>query len=135
KKHLIEKIIKEINNKNYKEKIVEGTCNSRCLNDFLKKSFESKLKKSADKASIASDERPVTLSEQVNKASFEAYMRPGYYIDALLDTQNLDDCENVKQQLDQVNISMENISLNGKNYFVIRDINTQEVGNNIRRLT
>jgi hypothetical protein len=73
------------------------------------------------------------LSNFFNK-NFKAYMRPGYYADALLDTCNVDDCKNVVKKLQQANIPTHNISLEGRNYLVVRDVNTKEIADNIRLL-
>lgn len=73
------------------------------------------------------------LSKFFNK-DFKAFMRPGYYVDALLDADNVDDCKHVVEKLQQVNISTHNISMQDKNYLVVQDVNTKEISDNILRL-
>lgn len=68
------------------------------------------------------------------KMGFKAYVRPGYYVDALLEICNVNDCENVVRKLQQVNLATSYTSMNGRNYLVVRDINTKEVADNIRLL-
>lgn len=41
------------------------------------------------------------LSDFFNK-NFKAYLRPGYYVDCLLDVSDLDDCEDVIKKLEEV---------------------------------
>lgn len=64
----------------------------------------------------------------------KAYLRPGYHVDALLDTSDGDNCEDILKKLEEVNIPANSISLEGRTHLVIRDVNTREVADNIRRL-
>lgn len=73
------------------------------------------------------------LSHFFNK-NFKAYLRPGYYVDALLDTFHISDCEGIVKKLEEVAITTESVSLEGRTHLVIRDVNTKEIADNIRRL-
>jgi hypothetical protein len=66
---------------------------------------------------------------------FKAHMRPGHYLDAVLNTSNLDDCKGIIKKLDEVNVSSNSRLLEGRNHLVVRNVNTKEVAENIRRLT
>ena len=73
------------------------------------------------------------LSE-VFKANVQAFERPGYYVDALLDTNQSVDVKNITEKLQEANIQFHQTSLDGHTYLVIPEVNTREVAENIRRL-
>ena len=65
---------------------------------------------------------------------FKAYLRPGYYVDALLDVDKVASGEPIQMQLHATGISSHYATLHGRNYLVIPGINTKDVAESIRRL-
>jgi hypothetical protein len=104
-KLLVEKIIKDIKSKNIQYKQEIVGGNSHSI--FLSNFFQK---------------------------DFRAFMRPGYYVDALLNIENSDNTEEIITKLKEVNIQIEKTALLGSTYLVIKDINTKEVADNIRQL-
>jgi len=70
----------------------------------------------------------------VFKKNFQAFMRPGYYVDALLNIDTEDNIEEVIERLREVNISTHKTSLLGSMYLVVAEVNTREIADNIRLL-
>ena len=79
---------------------------------------------------IGGNSHSIFLKNLFNK-DFKAFMRPGYYVDALLDIEKVDDSEEIIKKLQQVNILTHKTSLFGNKYLVVRDTNTKEVADNI----
>lgn len=73
------------------------------------------------------------LSNFFNK-NFKAFLRPGYYVDAALDSSDIENCEYIVKKLEEVNIHTKNITLEGRTHLIIRNINTRIVADNIRLL-
>lgn len=95
---------------------------------------EIKLKNTQYKKEvIGGNSHTIFLSDFFQK-DFRAFMRPGYYVDALLDVDQISDTEKVVDRLHKVNIPTHKISWLHKNYLVIQDVNTREVGSRIRQL-
>ena len=71
---------------------------------------------------------------QIFKVDFKAFMRRGYYVDALLDIDQTNDSEGIISRLQKANIQTHKISLFGKNHLVIPEVNTKEVADKIYTL-
>jgi hypothetical protein len=68
------------------------------------------------------------------KANFKAFVRGGYYVDALLEVGGLTDINNIDMRLRAHNIQSHYSFFQEKKYLVISDVNTKEVAENIRKL-
>jgi hypothetical protein len=68
------------------------------------------------------------------KEKFRAFLRLGHYVDALLDIEKSGDAKAITAKLKEFNIPTSRLSLLGSTFVVIRDVNTKEVAENIRRL-
>ncbi|KAF3363276.1 hypothetical protein PHSC3_000166 [Chlamydiales bacterium STE3] len=68
------------------------------------------------------------------KRDFRAFMRPGYYVDALLAVETSDEIEEVIEKLKQANISSHTTSLKKATYLVVPNINAKQVAENISLL-
>ncbi|MDF2549083.1 MAG: hypothetical protein K0S07_150 [Chlamydiales bacterium] len=66
------------------------------------------------------------------KRQFRAFERPGHYVDALLEIDQIADVNALQQQLEQLHVSTKVTDIKGKRYFTISDINTPEVAESIR---
>lgn len=67
------------------------------------------------------------------KAHFKAYVRPGYYVDALVDmaTPHID---TINQRIQGSGIETHEVSLNERKYLVIPGVNARNIAEKIRRL-
>ncbi len=70
---------------------------------------------------------------QYFKTTFKTFLRPGYYVDALADFNNSSDA--IQKRLNDVSVQTHDVSLNGRKYLVVPNVNTEEVGNKIRELS
>jgi hypothetical protein len=82
---------------------------------------------------IGGNSHSVFLSHFFQK-DFRAFIRPGYYVDALLDIDREGDIEKIVKKLQEVNVATHKTSLHGSSYLVVPEINTTEVADNLRRL-
>lgn len=96
---------------------------------------EVKLKNTHYKEEITDENSHSIFLSSFFQKNFRTFMRPGYYVDALLDIdESKEDVEKIKEKLNQVNISTHEKILFDRKHLVIQDINTKTVGDNIRRL-
>ncbi|MBA2368573.1 MAG: hypothetical protein H0V82_06075 [Candidatus Protochlamydia sp.] len=68
-------------------------------------------------------------------APFKAFLRHGYYVDALLLKDSTSSIERITKILHEKNISSETLCLNEKEYLLIRNINTKEVSDMVHKLS
>jgi len=66
--------------------------------------------------------------------NFKAYLRSGFYCDAILDVSEVIDLKILVEKLQQVSIDAHSITFEGKKYLVIQNINTKEIADKIRQL-
>lgn len=66
--------------------------------------------------------------------NFQAFLRPGYYVDGLLDIEEKENIEKIEQNLTENNIQTRRDFLEGRLYLVISDINTEKVIKRISQL-
>lgn len=67
------------------------------------------------------------------KHDFKAFVRPGYYVDALLD-MTTEGVNEIANKLQEANIQTRVTSVLGNTYLVVQEINTPEIANKIRLL-
>jgi hypothetical protein len=68
------------------------------------------------------------------KVKLKAFLRPGYYVDALVDIDKISDIETIKQGIHAIGVQTHDVSLNERKYLVISAINTTEIAEKIRKL-
>lgn len=68
------------------------------------------------------------------KVNFRAFLRSGFYVDALMEMDVPRNIDNIKESISKVGIQTHNTSIDQRQYLVIPDINTGEVGDKIRKM-
>jgi hypothetical protein len=66
---------------------------------------------------------------------FEAHLRPGYYVDALLNFEDHSEIENIEKSFIKTEVPTYRASLGQKKYLIIPGINTEKVGNKIKTIS
>ena len=93
---------------------------------------EIKTKNTIYKKEILGGNAQTLLLNKIFKANFELRIRPGYYVDALLDyTENR---ENIVKKLHENDIKTKEIIFQDHKFLVIPDINIKEVATKISNL-
>lgn len=65
---------------------------------------------------------------------FRAYMRPGYYVDALLDIKDVANIQQIRIYFKKLEVETYDISADGRDYLVVPRVNVKEVAYKIRNL-
>ena len=70
------------------------------------------------------------------EVEFEARMRPGYYVDAVLDLENVENIDSIKQKLKEkcIDFSIVELKTIGKKWLIIKDINFSAIAKEIASL-
>ncbi len=74
------------------------------------------------------------LLAEIFNVSVKTFKRPGYYVDALIETNQITDKEEMIKKLHEKNIQTHLTCLNSHSYLIIPEVNTKRVAENIRRL-
>ena len=69
------------------------------------------------------------------KTTFRTFLRPGYHVDALLDVTEPVDIEDIQQRVAAVGVQTHNISLDGRGYLVVPNVNTRDIAERIRKIS
>ncbi|MEX0961354.1 MAG: hypothetical protein WDZ28_00665 [Simkaniaceae bacterium] len=69
------------------------------------------------------------------KTNFRAFLRPGYHVDALVDVTEPSDIEEIQQRVSTAGVQTHRISLDGRNYLAIPNVNTRDVAERIRKIS
>lgn len=67
------------------------------------------------------------------KVHFRAFVRPGHYVDALVDVKT-PEIESIRKRIHEVRVQMRDTSIDGHRYLVVRAVNTRPVAESIRTL-
>lgn len=67
------------------------------------------------------------------KANFRIFMRPGYYVDALVDIEDTPTphVEKIRKDLGEVGVQTHDFSMNNRQYLVVPNVNVRDVANRI----
>lgn len=68
------------------------------------------------------------------KTNFRVFLRPGYHIDALVDISEPSDIGDIQQRVSAVGVQIYKISLKGRDYLAIPNVNTKDIADRIRRI-
>lgn len=68
------------------------------------------------------------------KAQFRTFLRPGHYLDALVNVEDTPDIENIQKQMNNQGISTHKTSLNGREFLVIPNLNTKDIADKIQKM-
>lgn len=68
------------------------------------------------------------------KTNFRAFLRPGYYVDALVDVTEPSDIEDIQRRVSATGVQTHRISLDGRDYLAIPNVNTRDIAERIRRI-
>lgn len=69
------------------------------------------------------------------KTNFRAFLRPGYHVDALVAVTEPSDIEDIQRRVTVVGVQSHNISLDGRSYLVIPNVNTRDIAERIRTIS
>jgi len=69
------------------------------------------------------------------KVPFRAFLRPGYYVDALVEIADLKIIEMIKKCMGERNVATHEISLEARKYLVVSGVNTKEVAEKIHGMS
>ena len=68
------------------------------------------------------------------KTNFKAFLRPGYHVDALVDVTEPSDIEDIQRRTSVAGAQTHRISLGGRNYLAIPNVNTRDIAERIRKI-
>lgn len=68
------------------------------------------------------------------KTKFRAFLRPGYHLDALVDVTEPANIEDIQRRVSTAGVQTHRISLNGRNYLAIPNVNTRDIAEKIRKI-
>lgn len=68
------------------------------------------------------------------KTNFRAFLRPGYHADALVDVTESSDIEDIQRRVSAAGVQTHRISLDGRNYLSIPNVNTRDIAERIRKI-
>lgn len=68
------------------------------------------------------------------KTNFRAFLRPGYHVDALVDVTEPSDIEDIQKRVSATGVQTHRITLDGRNYLVIPNVNTGDIAEKIRKI-
>jgi len=68
------------------------------------------------------------------KTNFRAFLRPGYHVDALVAVTEPSDIEDIQRRVSATGVQTHRISLDGRNYFAIPNVNTRDIAERIRKI-
>ena len=68
------------------------------------------------------------------KTNFRAFLRQGYHVDALVDVTEPSDIEDIQLRVSAAGVQTHRISLDGRNYLAIPNVNTGDIAKRIRKI-
>ena len=104
------------------------------MKPFEEKVLQDITAKTRYKSELNSNFHTQFLSERCN-AHFRPFLRPGYHVDALVDVADVPDIEDIQRRVIAAGIQTHNISLDGRTYLVIPNVNTSAIADRIRRIS
>ncbi len=68
------------------------------------------------------------------KTNFRAFLRSEYHVDALVDVTEPSNIEDIQLRVSAAGVQTHRISLNGRNYLAIPNVNTRDIAERIRKI-
>ncbi|MCB1108258.1 MAG: hypothetical protein KDK44_01230 [Chlamydiia bacterium] len=69
------------------------------------------------------------------KTNIRCFLRPGYHLDAFVDITEPSDIADIQRRVNAVGVQTHNVFLDGRSYLVIPNVNTNDIGQRIRKIS